>query len=178
MDWGKAKSETMKIELKKALIHEKEVVSRLLQLYLYEFSELDGFDVGPDGLFRYEYLDSYWRDPASQAVLIYVEDCIAGFALVNSYTCLLESRDARSIAEFFVLRKYRMKGVGKTAAFELFNQFPGKWEVRQIPKNEGGQQFWRKVIGAYTGGKYEETVLNNELWEGPVQTFSNGSPQA
>jgi predicted acetyltransferase len=167
----------MKIELKKAQLQEKNVIFRLLQLYLYEFSEIEGFDIGADGLFLYEHLDSYWSDPSSFAFLIYVEGRIAGFVFVNSYTCLPESRSARSIAEFFVLRKYRRKGVGKTAAFDVFNRFPGKWEVRQILENEGGRQFWRKVIEAYTRGKYEETVVNNELWRGPVQTFSNDSPE-
>lgn len=165
----------MKIELKEALVQEKEIVSHLLQLYLYEFSELEGFDIGSDGLFRYAYLDSYWVDPSSFAFLIHVNGCLAGFVFVNSYTCLSHSRGGRSIAEFFVLRKYRRKGVGKAAAFDAFNRFPGKWEVRQISENEGGRQFWRKVIDSYTGGKYEEIELNNELWRGPVQTFSNDS---
>jgi predicted acetyltransferase len=34
------------------------------------------------------------------------------------------------MSEFFVLRKYRRQGIGRTAAVELFERFPGPWRVR------------------------------------------------
>ena len=77
------------------------------------------------------------------------------------------------IAEFFVMRKYRRMGVGRTAAFAAFEQFPGHWEVSQIFQNLPAQHFWRKVIAEYTHGNYREVVLDNEVWQGPVQTFEN-----
>jgi hypothetical protein len=36
-----------------------------------------------------------------------------------------------------------------------------------------GVQFWRKVIAEYTHGNYQETVLDQETWSGPAQSFDN-----
>ena len=34
-----------------------------MQLYLYDFSEIDGMRVDKNGILDYQYLDLYWRDP-------------------------------------------------------------------------------------------------------------------
>lgn len=161
------------VRIQKASLEQKRAFERLVQLYLYDFSEMQSIDLNPDGLYEYEYLDSYWSESDRFPFLIYVDGCIAGFVLVNSYTVLERDVEARSIAEFFVVRKYRRRGIGKEAAFHIFDMFPGKWEVREIQPNVPAQRFWRKVIGEYTNGHFRETVVNTELWRGPVQRFEN-----
>ena len=47
-------------------------------------------------------------------------------------------------------------------------------EVFEIVENRAAQEFWRKVIGEYTGGDYEEFFLENDQWHGPVQVFESG----
>lgn len=59
-----------------------------------------------------------------------------------------------NIAEFFVMRKYRQKGVGKAAAEKIFDQFPGGWEISQWSNNLPAQKFWQKVVAGYTDGNY------------------------
>jgi predicted acetyltransferase len=71
------------------------------------------------------------------------------------------------------MRKYRRHGIGKQAAYFIFDQFRGKWEVAQIAANPDARLFWRKVIGEYTGGKFEEVVLDDEQWKGTAQAFEN-----
>jgi predicted acetyltransferase len=142
-----------------------------MQLYLYDFSEFEGFDVEKDGLYVNERLDLYWTESDRHAFLISVDGQLAGFVLVNSYVCLEENAGAKSIGEFFVMRKYRRKGVGTIAARMIFDRMPGKWEVRQISSNISGQHFWRKVISEYTGGRFTETTLDNDEWNGPAQSF-------
>jgi predicted acetyltransferase len=75
------------------------------------------------------------------------------------------------IEEFFVMRKYRHKGVGEYVAHHLFDRFPGVWEVSEMVQNVPAQAFWRKVIDRYTGGRFIEVTLDSELWRGPVQVF-------
>lgn len=143
-----------------------------MQFYLYDFSAMLSGDVNSGGFFDHEmHLDSYWSEPDRFPYLIYTNSEIAGFLLVNSYTCLAENRGGKSIAEFFVMPKYRRRGVGRKTAIQIFDKFPGKWEVRQIKENIAGQLFWRKVIAEYTRGNFKETVLNDHLWQGPVQYF-------
>jgi predicted acetyltransferase len=142
-----------------------------MQLYLYDFSEFERFDIGRNGLYENEHLDLYWAEPDRHAFLISVDDQLAGFVLVNSYVCLEENQGAKSIAEFFVMRKYRRQGIGRIAARGIFDMFSGKWEVRQIRSNTAGQLFWRNVIGEYTRGRFVETLLDNDKWKGPAQSF-------
>ena len=163
----------MDVLVVEASLEQKPVLHRLMQLYLHDSSEFTGDDASPDGVFTYRYFDEYWREPDRFPFLIYCNANLAGFVLVNSYTVVLENGAGRSIAEFFVMRKYRRQGVGRRAAFYAFDRFPGLWEVRENSNNFTGQQFWRTIIAEYTGGEYSETVLNTPSWIGPIQTFDN-----
>jgi len=144
-----------------------------MQLYQYDFSEIEGGDLNRDGLFEYKYLDSYWTESGRFPFLIYVDDMIAGFVLVNSPIHLQKKGEAKSIAEFFVMRKYRKQGIGKMVAFHIFDRFPGKWEVQQTKRNVNAQRFWRGIIGEYAKDNFAETILDNEVWHGPIQSFDN-----
>ena len=159
--------------ISEASIEQKPVLQRLMQLYLHDTSEFTGDDANENGMFSYRYFDEYWREPDRFPFLIHSGGSLAGFVLVNSHTVLLDQRAGRSIAEFFVMRKYRRQGVGRHAAFYTFERFPGQWEVREHDKNLAGQSFWRSVIGEYTGGEYSEAILNDHSWVGPIQTFDN-----
>ena len=162
------------VEVREAPIEQKPVLERLAQLYLYDFSEFAGGDVGESGLFEYmAYLGDYWREPDRFPFLIRADGKIAGFALVAPHSALRQSGPVSWMAEFFVMRKYRRQGVGRAAAFQVFDRFPGRWEVAEITSNVGAQAFWRKVIGEYTGGRFKETALDSDRWHGPVQSFDN-----
>lgn len=49
-----------------------------------------------------------------------------------------------SIAEFFILKKYRREGIGKAIAAEIFSRHKGPWEVHQIENNTGAQSFLKR----------------------------------
>ena len=164
----------MTVEVKKASVAHKPILERLMQLYLYDFSEIEGGDLNGEGLFVYKYLDSYWTESGRFPFLICVDDKIAGFVLVSSHTYLHKRRQARSIAEFFVMCRYRRQGVGRMVAFRIFDKFPGKWEVGETKNNVAAQRFWRRVIDEYTQSNFTETILDNKSWHGPIQSFDNG----
>ena len=71
-----------------------------------------------------------------------VDGQLAGLMLVGNYCYVLREPDAKSIAEFFVMRKYRRKGVGRIAATRSFDRFPGRWEVLQRGENAPSYVFW------------------------------------
>ena len=77
------------------------------------------------------------------------------------------------MAEFFILRKYRKRGVGRQVAFHVFDLFYGCWEIHQVHTNIVAQKFWRRVIGAYTENNYIETVMEDKDWMGIIQSFDN-----
>lgn len=98
---------------------------------------------------------------------------LAGFALHLGKSRITGEGGVHDVAEFFVLQRYRRAGVGEQTARWLFDRFPGRWEVRQKAENARAIAFWRRVIDRYTGGRFDEEVLADERWRGPVQRFDN-----
>ncbi len=162
----------MIVQIKEALVEQKPILQRLMQLYQYDFSEIESCDVNEDGIYKYKYLDLYWTEPGRLPFLVYVEKKIAGFALINKHSYLSNDKTTRVVSEFFIMRKYRRQGIGTHVAQKIFGMFLGKWEVQQTENDKIAQSFWRKVINNYTQGDYKEVHLDNELWKGPVQIFT------
>ncbi|WP_025850328.1 GNAT family N-acetyltransferase [Paenibacillus ehimensis] len=156
----------MDIVVSKAAVEQKSVVRNLLELYKYDFTEFDPEDVNEHGLFEYPYLDHYWTEEGRHAFLVHVDGKLAGLALIRE---LGSDERVYSVAEFFVMKKYRRHGVGREMALALFNRFPGQWEVAQMEENVPAQMFWKRIIDEYTKGSYEE--ITRDDWEGPIQTF-------
>lgn len=150
---------------------QRALLENLMQLYAYDFSELLGGAVDEAGRFAVPSLEPYFTEEGRHPFVLLVGGHPAGFALVTGWSRLTGDAGTRDMAEFFVMRAYRRRGVGKQAAFELFDRFPGPWEVRQRASNTAATSFWRRVIAAYTGGTFTETSLDDERWRGPVQSF-------
>lgn len=157
----------MDLLVEPAPLGQKPVLRRLMELYLYDFSEYDQADVNEHGSFEYDYLDAYWVEPHRHPFLVRVNGKLAGFALVSEIE--IDGQKVNSMAEFFVMRKYRRQKVGQAFACRLFDRFAGVWHVAQEEANQPSKIFWRQVIGEYTGGDYREVRLPG--WHGPVQEF-------
>jgi predicted acetyltransferase len=118
----------------------KPIVRRLLELNAYEFSAIDGRDIGPNGEFGYPYLDLYWGAANDRAAFLFsVDGQLAGFGLTRHGT-------PHQVAEFLVLPKYRRHGLGTAAARQLLSGRRGEWITHQVPGNDGAVAFWRHAI--------------------------------
>jgi predicted acetyltransferase len=156
---------------------QRQIITNLIQLYKYDFSEFAEIgspygEVGFDGRFIYEGLDSYWREEGRFALKVEADGRLAGFVLVNQWSALNRSLD-HSVAEFFVLRKYRRIGVGSRAARVLFERWPGHWEVSVARYNKPALSFWRKAIRAAVDGPVEEYTGDFERHIGTVLRFDS-----
>jgi predicted acetyltransferase len=147
----------------------KPVLENLMHLYLYEFTDYTGDDADDQGRFIDEHLERYWVEPERFPFVVQVGEKYAGFVLVRQISAPGETPCAYSIAEFFIMRKYRRQGIGKRVAWQAFDRFHGHWVVEEMPENLPAQRFWRRIIAEYTGGKYQET--QRPEWDGPVQEF-------
>ena len=163
----------MIIELVEVKEESKSVLRQLMELYAYDFSEYDHADVNEHGLFGYTYFDYYWTEDTRHPFFIRVDGKLAGFVLINQYCYVVKEAGTRSIAEFFVMRKYRRKGIGKEVARQVFDKFPGKWEVIQHGGNQPSKVFWEAVIREYTRGNFRQAVAKTEWWEGRALIFDN-----
>jgi predicted acetyltransferase len=126
-------------------------------------------------------LDHYWtkqgrKEEGRIAFLIKVNDEVAGFVLKNNVSSFRERmKDTNTMAEFFIMRKWRRLGIGKIAAHEVFRNFPGHWEVKQMRTNTAAQQFWQAVIHDYTHGHFENIDSFPPKWDGSIQVFNVNS---
>ncbi|WP_282605118.1 GNAT family N-acetyltransferase [Pelagibius sp. Alg239-R121] len=148
------------LQIAKATIVEKPAVARMLQLYLHDFSEFAKVgepygEIGNDGTFQYEHFDSYWNEAEREALLLRVNGHIAGFVLVNQWSASSLGTD-NSMAEFFVLRKYRRSGIGKLVASKIIRQRSGKWEIPVADYNQPALAFWRSVVSSLEHYSHEE----------------------
>ena len=130
------------VTLRAATDADRPVIERLLQLYLHDMTEFLPFPVGGDGAFQYGYLDRFWRHP----YLIEVAGELAGFALVIDECPVTETPDVWFMAEFFVLRAHRGRGVGRAAFEAIVKQHSGPWHVAVIDRNLAAAGFWRTAL--------------------------------
>jgi len=139
--------ETVDVRVCPAGASEQTLLANLLELYVHDFSELVPCEIGEDGRFGFPELAAYGRDPRRLPFLIRADGGPAGFALVDRGSKLSDDPDVTDMAQFFVLRGWRRRGVGRTAAHAVFRAFPGPWEVRVLEVNVVALPFWERTIG-------------------------------
>jgi predicted acetyltransferase len=164
------------VEIRPASRADEATIANLMQLYIHDFSELwsgteDG-ELQDDGRFgAYRYLPDYWVEGDRVPLLVRFEGRLVGFALLNAVTHSGVPAD-RNMAEFFIARKYRRRGVGLVAARAIFGRYPGLWEVAVARRNTGALAFWRRAIGGYELARgVEEVDLAAADWDGPILRF-------
>ncbi len=159
-----------RVELHEASAADAPALERLLQLYQYDFSEIDGGVIDGTGLYRYVTLRGYWAEPDHHAFFVRVNDELAGCVLVKPGSLSDDDAHGWLVDEFFVMRKFRRRGVGREVARRIFDRFPGRWELWETARNAGAQTFWRTVLAEYTGGRFKEAIVHGR----PTQTFESG----
>jgi predicted acetyltransferase len=133
------------IDLTPATREQESVVANLLELYAHDFSEFHNLELGADGRFGYASLPLYWSEPDRYPFLVQVDGRLAGFALVKSESGIWD------LAEFFIARAYRRRGIGMAAAHQLWGRFPGIWQVRVLQSNRAALNFWQAAVTSFSG---------------------------
>jgi predicted acetyltransferase len=134
----------------------------------------------PDQLMR------WYADPNAQVMTILYGDQRAGFAMVNQRLrqslgvgmaaavgahASPDPAPEYSMAEFFIARPWRRRGIGAQAVRLLLDRFTGQWLITEHLLNVAAVKFWRRVVATYTGSKYQERIVNGEVH----QRFESGS---
>jgi predicted acetyltransferase len=163
------------IEITQASQADAPVLAALAELYIYDFTEFTGEDPGDDGRFPTDWLARLWTEPDHYAFIARIDGKLAAFALIRRGSEFVDESTPWNMAEFFVMRKYRRSGVGRALATAMFDRFRGPWQVHQIAANAPAQAFWRRIIGDYTHGTFEERILDDAKRGGPVQLFESSA---
>jgi predicted acetyltransferase len=151
-----------------AAAHEQEpILANLLELYLHDFSAFLDLDIGEDGRFGYASLPLYWSERGRYPFLIRMDGKLAGLALVKKGPAISGSDAVWDMAEFFVVRGCRGRGVGTLAAHQVWRRFPGQWEVRVMQRNTLARRFWAGAISTFVGEAIQPVRLekDGEAWD-------------
>src|SRR5580704_14435562 len=138
------------------------ILANLLEFYAHDFSEFHPLQLGADGRFGYPHLSAYWSQPDHYPFLINVDGNLAGLALIKKTPSIIHSGEVWDVAEFFIIRAYRRRGIGNAVAREVWKKFPGRWEVRVMESNRTGAEFWSRAIPAFVGGSFVPVAFEKE----------------
>jgi predicted acetyltransferase len=148
-----------------ATVEQEPVLANLLELYIHDFSEVIPLELGPDGRFGYPELPRYWSEPGRFPFLIAVDGHWGGFALVRQGSRISGDPEVWDLAEFFVARGLRRRGVGIAAAHLVWRRFAGRWEVRVMQENVAALHFWQRAVAGFAGRAVEPIAaqMNGEF---------------
>jgi predicted acetyltransferase len=121
---------------------DRPVIDRLVQLYLYDMASDRPFPIGNDGRYAYDFLDRFWDIP----YLFRAEEQIAGFALVIRDCPLTGASPCWFMAEFFILRAFRRRALGRTMLSAILARHPGHWHIANHTANDTADRFWSRTI--------------------------------
>lgn len=158
----------MTLEVRRARREDRLPLARMLELYQHDLSDVWDQDLDVHGEYGYP-LDRYFVRPECHAFIATWEQRYAGFALVDA--AVRVGRTGHWMDQFFILRKYRRRGLGRALAHAVLAQLPGTWEVGQTDGNDAARAFWRQVIAECAHAGYAEQELRKEAWTGWVQCF-------
>lgn len=138
------------IQILPASFEQQQVIAQLYELYTYEMTDLADFDIHDNGYYGYKDLPLYWIDHNRHPFLIWVNNKLAGFALVQKGSPITNEPNVWDIAEFFIMRRFRQKGIGRFVANQLWQQFKGDWQIRVWDNNKIAYDFWDSAIEGFT----------------------------
>jgi predicted acetyltransferase len=114
----------------------------------------------------------WFGDPTAFPLVIAKSSAPVGFAMVarGAQGAVRKPPVDYRMAEFFISRTHRRLGIGRTAVPIILDRFAGTWEITEYLRNPTAVSFWRRVVTAYTHGKFQERVINGEV----RQVFDSG----
>lgn len=173
MKQQKSDNQGVNIDLREATEQQKPILANLLELYAYEFSEYWKFDIGDNGFYGYDDLPLYWTDKNKFPYIVYINDKIAGFVLVQKGAPGVDDKDVWDIAEFFIMRKYRKQGIGAIIANTTWKLFKGKWQIRVLQENTESLRFWEYAIQQFTSKKLNKSEFHYDKYDWYLFKFNS-----
>jgi predicted acetyltransferase len=109
-------------------------------------------------------LASWFADSSAQILTIVQNENPVGFAMVRIGQPLVARGQVDfSMAEFFIARDWRRRGIGQEAVRLIFDRFSGRWHIMEYLRNPSAVSFWRRVVNSYTEGRYQEQTRDGEV---------------
>ncbi len=148
------------IKLITATIKDYQLIQNMARFYVYDLSRECGhtsseWKLPEDGLYESFDFKHYLNEP-QKALLVKVDEEIAGFVLINQETEGLQQ--IWNMGEFFIIARFQKKGIASVVAQKTWKLFPGKWQVSVIPENKTAIAFWEKNIKDFTQNTFNKII--------------------
>jgi predicted acetyltransferase len=111
--------------------------------------------VGDDGRFGFKKLLLYWREANRHPFLLKIDGKVAGLVFVKKGSEVSGDETVWDMAEFFVLRAFRRRGIGTQIAHKVWRKFPGQLEIRVVSTNQPASRFWEQAAKTFMGAAIE-----------------------
>jgi predicted acetyltransferase len=130
---------------------ESDVLLRnLFEHYIHDMAEWFDIDTRADGSYSYD-TSLVWQK-GCDVYLAKAGDAIAGFAIVGPATEWVGENGVHDVREFFVIRRFRRRGLGQRMATLLWNERPGAWLVRSSKRMRRRSGFGDRRLQASRAG--------------------------
>ena len=161
----------MNFELKQIDRQNLNILKNLFQLYIHDISKELSWDCDDDGLFEAYSLSGWLSNKENFGYLVYVEDKLAGFVMVDKEFKVLKNEEGNyNLSEVFILNNYKGKSLASNVVKQVFDMYKGNWECRPVPKSISALTFWGKVFK----NNFPYNVTKHEWKENRFAfTFSN-----
>jgi predicted acetyltransferase len=125
---------------------EEAALAQLFQLYCYDNAGWSGEDVLADG--RYDVCDAglaaYVHASGHTAVWIEVDGALAGFFITEPG--MAGSLPVQEFSDFFILRKYRRRGLALEVVRRVLLDSAQTWMVARFRVDAAACAFWRQAF--------------------------------
>jgi predicted acetyltransferase len=173
--WGRTiQADVKSVSVTVARSFERRFIESLIEFYIYEFLEMERLCsirmecAGQDCYPPFANLHRYWRIEGFHPLLIRMEERLAGFALINTHS-RRGGKVELNMAEFFIAREHRGRGVATEAVRLILAQYPGRWEIAVAEHNVAANVFWSRTLSATPS--VSRVVRLEGTWRGPIWSF-------
>lgn len=163
----------MEVKVIPATPEQEPILANLLELYAHDFSEFSKREIGEDGRFGYPHLPLYWKEPHRYPFLIRADGQLAGFVFLQRLSLVSGDEEIWDIAEFFILRSHRRRGLGIKAAHAVWRMLSGNWQVRVMERNRQAKQFWQRAVDEFMGETVVAAVVDKDGQRWHVFSFQS-----
>jgi len=179
--WVTMEADAKIVSVRVASSSERRLIECLVQIYIYEFSGIQPpcsihMECGDQDCYPpFANLDRYWRIEGFHPLLIRVEERLAGFAMINTHSRRGEKVEL-NMAEFFIAREHRRRGVATEAARLILAQYPGRWEIAVAEHNVAAKMFWSRTLAATPNvNRLVRLEGDGKHWRGPIWSFRSAT---
>ena len=151
--------------------NDKNGFHNLFQLYLSDLSQYNqNIEMDEKGLYPASWIDRDWELPEFIPLRIVQNHNTCGFILLSKKPFTKLGTDW-CIQEFFILRKFRNKGIGRSSIAQLFANYSGSYSMAVMKDNVPALLFWEKALDLM-GIQYKKEIDSEEGIDGLSYVFT------